>query len=99
MEQINELINYEIEKEEETPSACYNFMRLHSYFCLDIDPNLTVALQLWGKMVGHLLLCILLFQTIEAKDGARLPPQTTKKWMTLNGRMRLTNNNIGVVKC
>lgn len=58
--------------------------------CLDIDPNLSVALQLWGKMVGHLLLCILLFQTIEAKDGARLPPQTTKKWMTLNGRMKLT---------
>ncbi|KAH6817397.1 SHV3-like 5 [Perilla frutescens var. frutescens] len=50
----------------------------------NINPRV-VSTGLWGKMVGHLLLCILLFQTIEAKDGARLPPQPQKKWMTLNG--------------
>lgn len=38
-----------------------------------------------GKMVGHFLLCILLFQTIEAKDAARLPPAPKK--LTLSGRI------------
>ncbi|XP_057767859.1 glycerophosphodiester phosphodiesterase GDPDL6-like isoform X2 [Salvia miltiorrhiza] len=35
-------------------------------------------------MVGHLLLCILLFLTIEVKDGAKLP-LVEKKFMTLSG--------------
>ncbi|KAG8372602.1 hypothetical protein BUALT_Bualt12G0083700 [Buddleja alternifolia] len=36
------------------------------------------------KMIVHLLLCILLIQTIEAKHGNR-PPPPQKKWMTLQG--------------
>ncbi|XP_047938373.1 glycerophosphodiester phosphodiesterase GDPDL6-like [Salvia hispanica] len=37
-------------------------------------------------MVGHLLLCILLFLTIEVKDGAKLPVvEKQKKFMTLSG--------------
>ena len=40
----------------------------------------------WGEMVGHLLLCILLFLTIQVNDGAKLP-LVQKKFKTLNGRM------------
>ncbi|KAL1548962.1 glycerophosphodiester phosphodiesterase GDPDL6-like isoform X2 [Salvia divinorum] len=35
-------------------------------------------------MVGHLLLCIILFLTVQVKDGAKLP-LVQKKFMTLNG--------------
>ncbi|XP_073052256.1 glycerophosphodiester phosphodiesterase GDPDL6-like isoform X2 [Primulina eburnea] len=38
------------------------------------------------EMIGHLLLFLLVTQTIEAQDGiGKLPPPTQRKWMTLNG--------------